>query len=74
MTAIYKRSRMEKLTDRVITKWQKPSNAQILNYARYFGVKVVTNNNATMIDRSTRVRDKKILTPTGTSSSISDRP
>ena len=72
MTAIYKRSRMVKTTDRAIAKWQKPSNAQISNYAQYFGFKVVTNINATMTDRPTRARDKKILTPTKTSSSIRD--
>ena len=72
MTAIYKRSRMVKTTDRAITKWQKPSNAQISNYAQYFGFKVVTNINSTMTDQPTRARDKKILTPTGTSSSIRD--
>ena len=67
MTAIYKRSRIVKTTDRAITKWQKPSNAQISNYAQYFGFKVVTNINATMTDRPTGARDKKILTPTETS-------
>ena len=50
MTAIYKRSRMVKTTDRAITKWQKPSNTQISNYAQYFGFKVVTNINTTMTD------------------------
>ena len=59
MTAIYKRSRMVKTTDRAITKWQKPSNAQISNYAQYFGFKVMTNINATMTERPTRACDKK---------------
>ena len=63
---------MVKTTDRAITKWQKPSNAQISNYAQYFGFKVMTNINATMTERPTRARDKKILTPTETSSTICD--